>query len=65
MKPENFTYLELYKAYGYGLTYGLMDIGLEVPADIRADSTGLEIRADDAQPVFGASASDIVRMEQM
>jgi hypothetical protein len=27
MKPENFTYSELYKAYGYGLTYGLMDRG--------------------------------------
>ncbi|KAF8534690.1 hypothetical protein BDD12DRAFT_895358 [Trichophaea hybrida] len=41
-----------------------MDMGLEVPADICADGTGLEIRAVDAQPVFGASESDIVRMEQ-
>jgi hypothetical protein len=65
MKPANFTYLELCKAYGYGLTYGLVDMGLEVPADIRADGTGLEIRADDAQSVFGASESDIIRMEQI
>jgi len=50
MKPKNFTYLELCKANGYGLTYGLMDMGLEVQADIQADSTGLEIRAVDAQP---------------
>jgi hypothetical protein len=50
MKPKNFTYLELCKANGYGLTYGLMDMGLEVQADIQADGTGLEIRADDAQP---------------
>jgi hypothetical protein len=41
MKPKNFTYLELCKANGYGLTYGLMDMGLEVQADIQADGTGL------------------------
>ena len=50
MKPKNFTYLELCKAYGYGLTYGLMDMGLEVQADIQADGTGLEIWADNVQP---------------
>jgi len=52
MEPKTFTYLELCKANGYGLTYGLMDMGLEVQTDIQADGTGLEIRADDAQPYF-------------
>jgi len=52
MKPKNFTYLELCKANGYGLTYGLMDVGLEVHADIQADGIGLEIRADNASQPY-------------
>jgi hypothetical protein len=34
MKPKYFTYLELSKANGYGLAYGLMDMGIKVQADI-------------------------------
>jgi len=37
-------------ANGYGLTYGLMDMGLQVQTDIQADGMGLEIWAEDAQP---------------
>jgi hypothetical protein len=50
MKHKNFTYLELCKASEYGLTYAHMDMGLTVQADIQAGGTGLEIRADNAQP---------------
>lgn len=50
LTPKNFSYLELCKAIGYGLTYRLMDMGLEVHADIQADGTGLQIQSDDVQP---------------
>jgi len=49
MKPKIFTYLELCKASGYRLTYGLMNTGLEVWANIQVNCMGKEIQADDAQ----------------
>jgi len=48
MKYKTFTNLYLCKTYWLRLTFGLMNTGLEVSADIQAYGVGLEIWADDA-----------------